>query len=198
MIFATSSGVPSRCRGICATIFSVPGDRIAVSISPGAMALTRIPCAPKSYAISRVKAASAAIGLGRDGGIVDQRMQLTVLEPALDLGDGDRGAVRIRQIDLDVILGTGFPGAFLREWVARAGDDPPAGAGESLHRRVADAAARAGQQQGAAGCVRHAGLIWCRSIFRDRAMPCSTARPVRSGGIPGDREAGTAARTRTR
>src|SRR5436853_46501 len=46
MIFATSSGVPSRCSGICcSTIFSVPGDRIEVSISPGAMALTRTPCA---------------------------------------------------------------------------------------------------------------------------------------------------------
>ena len=35
---ATSSGVPRRRIGICSsTIFSVPGDRIAVSISPGAM-----------------------------------------------------------------------------------------------------------------------------------------------------------------
>ena len=31
MILATSSGVPSRCSGICcSTIFSVPGDNIAV------------------------------------------------------------------------------------------------------------------------------------------------------------------------
>jgi hypothetical protein len=60
MIFATSSGVPSRCIGITSTIFSVPGESIAVSISPGAMALTRTPTAPKSWAISRVSAASAA------------------------------------------------------------------------------------------------------------------------------------------
>ena len=39
MILATSSGVPRRCIGICScTIFSVPGDRIEVSISPGAIA----------------------------------------------------------------------------------------------------------------------------------------------------------------
>ncbi len=47
-------------RNWCATIFSVPGDRIAVSISPGAMALTRMPSGPKSAAISRVSDASAA------------------------------------------------------------------------------------------------------------------------------------------
>ena len=39
---------------------SVPGDRIAVSTSPGAMALTRTPSGPKSCAISRVSAFSAA------------------------------------------------------------------------------------------------------------------------------------------
>src|SRR5260370_7915332 len=78
---------------------------------------------------------------------------MPVLEPGLDLGKADRGIGRIRQIDLVVILGTGFPGAFLRERVARTSDDPPACAGESLHGRMADAAACAGQQQGAAGVV---------------------------------------------
>ena len=43
------------------TISSVPGDRIAVSISPGAMAFTRTPCGPKSWAISRVSADNAAL-----------------------------------------------------------------------------------------------------------------------------------------
>ena len=47
--------------GICSsTILPVPGDRIAVSISPGEMALTRMPRGPKSAAISRVSAISAA------------------------------------------------------------------------------------------------------------------------------------------
>ena len=53
-------GAEAMQRNLCATIFSVPGDRIAVSISPGAMALTRMPSGPKSAAISRVSDASAA------------------------------------------------------------------------------------------------------------------------------------------
>ena len=48
-------------RDRSATILSVPGDRMAVSISPGAMALTRMPCGPKSAAISRVSEPSAAL-----------------------------------------------------------------------------------------------------------------------------------------
>ena len=39
---------------------AVPGDKIDVSISPGAIALQRTPCGPKSCAISRVSEASAA------------------------------------------------------------------------------------------------------------------------------------------
>ena len=41
-------------------MFSVPGERMLVSISPGAIELTRIPNGPKSNAISRVNAANAA------------------------------------------------------------------------------------------------------------------------------------------
>ena len=47
-------------NGIVSINLSVPGDRMAVSISPGAMALTRMPCGPKSAAISRVSEPSAA------------------------------------------------------------------------------------------------------------------------------------------
>ena len=61
MAFATSSGLPSRRMGNWSTILSVPGDRMAVSISPGEMALTRMPRGPKSAASSRVKAARAAL-----------------------------------------------------------------------------------------------------------------------------------------
>ena len=46
--------------GMSAISLSVPGDRIAVSISPGEMAFTRMPRGAKSAAISRVSAASAA------------------------------------------------------------------------------------------------------------------------------------------
>ena len=35
MALATSSGVPRRRSGICATNLSVPGDKMDVSISPG-------------------------------------------------------------------------------------------------------------------------------------------------------------------
>ena len=48
-------------HGICGDDFSVPGDRIGVSISPGEMALTLMPRGAKSAAISRVSAASAAL-----------------------------------------------------------------------------------------------------------------------------------------
>ena len=55
---------PSYQNGVAnithSTMRSVPGDRMAVSISPGEMALTRMPRGPKSAAISRVSAASAA------------------------------------------------------------------------------------------------------------------------------------------
>ena len=46
----------------------------------------------------------AAFGLGRDRGIVDQRVQLAVVEPPLDLGDRRIGVAGIGEIDLDVIL----------------------------------------------------------------------------------------------
>ncbi len=62
MAYATSSGLPRRCIGMSRrTISSVPGDRMEVSISPGAMALTRTSCGPNSQAISRVSAAKAAL-----------------------------------------------------------------------------------------------------------------------------------------
>ena len=61
--FATSSVVPRRRIGMSrSTISEVRGDSIAVSISPGAIALTRTPVHAKSTAISRVRAASEALG----------------------------------------------------------------------------------------------------------------------------------------
>src|SRR5690606_20721795 len=58
---STTQDRPRRRSGIDSTSLSVPGDRIEVSISPGAIALTRMPCGPKSAAISRLSAASAAL-----------------------------------------------------------------------------------------------------------------------------------------
>src|SRR6202023_23737 len=90
----------------------------------------------------------------------------------LDVGDGGEGRVFVGEIDLDVVLGAHRPRAVFREGVARAGDDAPSGGGEALDGGMADAAARSGEQQGAAGlvggggCVRHgADLV---GLFADR------------------------------
>ena len=57
--------------------------------------------------------------------------------------DRSNGVVGVREIDLDMIFRTRGPGTILRERMARAGDNAPAGAGKSLDSRVADSAARA-------------------------------------------------------
>src|SRR5205823_5753845 len=80
-------------------------------------------------------------------------MQVTMAKPPLDLGDRLARVVGIGKVDLDVVLGAGLPRALLGERMARAGDHPPAGAGEADDGRMPDAAARAGQQQGAARLV---------------------------------------------
>ena len=62
MVRATSKVVPKRFIGTKSlTIFSVPGDKMSVLISPGAIAFTRTPSEPYSCANSRVKAAKAAL-----------------------------------------------------------------------------------------------------------------------------------------
>ena len=119
--------------------------------------------------------ARAAVGLRRDRGVVDERVQLAVFEAALDLGDRVRGVRDVAEVDLDVILGPGFPRTVFRERMARAGDDAPARGREALHRRMPDAAAGAGQQQRAArrwwlalgiGLVSSAAHVAARSILR--------------------------------
>ncbi len=60
MVPATSCGMPSRFNGMRGNRTAVSGDSIAVSISPGATALTRTPILAKSAAISRVRADNAA------------------------------------------------------------------------------------------------------------------------------------------
>ena len=57
----------------------------------------------------------AAVGLGRDRGVVDQRVQLVAVEPALDLLDRFQRVGLVGEIDLDVVLGAGVPRAVLRE-----------------------------------------------------------------------------------
>ena len=87
MTSATSSGVPRRRIGICSsTILSVPGDRIEVSISPGAMALTRMP-RPRNRAPSR-----ASGGQRRLRGGVGRPAKGWTRLPAIE-GDVDHGAL---------------------------------------------------------------------------------------------------------
>src|SRR5262249_27490581 len=98
-------------------------------------------------------------------------MKLSAFEPALDLIDGRSRVLFVGEIDLKVILRARIPRALLRKRMTRAGDDPPAGTGETDHRRMPDAAACAGQQQGAARLVcagRHRGSI---SRIKPRLRP---------------------------
>ena len=131
----------------------------------------------------------AAFGLGRDRGVVDQRMQLAVIEPRLDQGNRRIGARGVGEIDLDVILRSHLPRAVFRKAVARAGDHAPAGGGEALHRRVPDAAACAGQQQGAArvvgGGIRHQVLTDTSAPWSTRAPSASRRNSTRSCSLNG-------------
>ena len=95
----------------------------------------------------------AALGLGRDCGVVDQRMQLAIVQALLDLVDCRKRAIRIGEIDLDVVLRAHLPRAVLRKCMTRAGDDAPAGGREALDGEMADAAARPGQEQRTARLV---------------------------------------------
>ncbi len=91
----------------------------------------------------------AALALGRDGGVADQRVEAPVLglEPLPHLADGAQRVGRVGEIDLDVILRPHLPGAVLGEGVARAGDHAPARRGEALDGSVADAARGTGEDQ---------------------------------------------------
>ncbi|MCY1378075.1 hypothetical protein D9M69_656800 [compost metagenome] len=90
---------------------------------------------------------AAALVLGRDAGVVDQRMQQPafLFQPLADFGNGGADVTLVGEIDLDVIVGTGWPRAIVGKCLARAGDDAPAFARKALHRRMADAAAGSGQ-----------------------------------------------------
>src|SRR5690606_29743380 len=77
-------------------------------------------------------------------------------QPVTDFRHRDADILGIGQIDLDMIFGPGRPWAILRESLPGAGDDAPSFHGKTLHRRMADAAARPGQNDGLpAVCMRH-------------------------------------------
>src|ERR1043166_1905570 len=123
-------------------------------------------------------------------------MKLAAFEPPLDLRNRRKRVLLVREIDLDVILRPGLPRAFLRKRMTRAGDDAPAGTGETDHRGVPDATAGPGEQQGAARLICAGGHRGSR--VTDKAASCSRCRPVRHAGTRRDHAAGTDDRASTR
>src|SRR5690606_36112698 len=91
----------------------------------------------------------AAGAFGADSGIVDQRFQprALILQALAHLLDGAQCILRIRQIDLDMVLRPHLPRAILWEWLARASNHPPSGGGEPLYGGVANPARGAGKNQ---------------------------------------------------
>ncbi len=83
--------------------------------------------------------------LGRNGGVIDQRVQPPAGHP-LDLWQRIPHNVDIRQIELDVVTLATWPRTARIEHVARDGQHAPAGAAEALDGGVTYTAARAGQQ----------------------------------------------------
>src|SRR4030095_17088685 len=89
--------------------------------------------------------------LGRDRGIVHQRIEPSATQAVADVFDTAADVARIGKVDLHVVLVAAWPRAERAERLARYGDHPPAAGAEFLHRGVADAAAWAGAPQGACG-----------------------------------------------
>ena len=94
--------------------------------------------------------ALAGLRLRGDRRVVDERVELVVIEPPLDLCDRLARALGIGKIDLDVVLGSHLPWAVFWKRVARAGNHAPAGGGEALDGRMPNAAARSGKKERAA------------------------------------------------
>ena len=88
----------------------------------GAKKLTRNTWLQVSMSVSIGAEPRAAVGLRRDRGVVDQRVQLVVLQPLADFRNRARGVGVVGEVDLDVILRarrpTGsLPGKACREQV---------------------------------------------------------------------------------
>src|SRR4051794_30353816 len=107
-------------------------------------------------------------------------MQHAAFETVADVGDRAGGISGGGEVDLDVVLRARVPRTILREWMSRAGDDAPAGRGETDHGGMADAAARSGQEQRTArrvGRLRHEGLSgWSMIRIRRAALGQSVQR----------------------
>src|SRR5690606_18063547 len=137
--------------------------------------------------IDRVHALAVA-ELGRDGGIVDQRMQLAALpfEAMTDFSDGDADVFLVGEVHLDVVFRSGRPWAVFGERLPRTGDDAPPFARKALDGGMADAAARARQHDGFSdvrlGHVSISGRTCSRTKTRLRApfaRPAGNSQPKR-------------------
>ncbi len=120
--------------------------------------------------------------LGRDAGIVDERVERAVAdEPRRLLGEAlDLG--RIAKVGRDVVRPVGIALAFGRHVLARGGDDVPAGGAEALHRRMADAAACAGEEQGFARGSGHGGSLREETLDRPACALAAIGRGARAAG----------------
>src|SRR5262245_10340566 len=76
--------------------------------------------------LDRIEPGAVAL-LGRDRGIVDERVEARALrlQALLDLGDRIPDRLRVTKIGLDVIFRTRIPGAVLRKGMARYRDRAP-------------------------------------------------------------------------
>ena len=59
----------------------------------------------------------ATVGLWRDCSVIDQRVQFMALDSSPDLLDRRARVGFVGKINLDVILGPGFPRAIFRKWM---------------------------------------------------------------------------------
>ncbi len=134
---------------------------------------------------------AAVLALGRDGGVVHQRIEPAAGEARADLLDAAADIDRIGEVELHVVLAAARPRAERAEGLARDGDDPPAAGAEFLDRRMADAAACAGQNQGPdivarEGCIHGLDPTPLPSRFADDIRRhVSTATPRRATSLWG-------------
>ena len=92
----------------------------------------------------------AVLALGREAGVVDQRVQRALAEQLEQAVDRELELLDLGQIGGDVGVAVAAR-AFRRHRVARAGHDAPALMDEVHRRGVADAAAGAGDEHGLVG-----------------------------------------------
>src|SRR4029077_2588664 len=125
----------------------------------------------------------ATVGLWRDCSVIDQRVQFMALDPSPDLLDRRDRVGFVGKINLDVILGPGFPRAIFRKWMPRTRNDAPPRSREAFDRRVTDTAACSGEEQRAArlGRLRTGHVVSGMGLACDRQVDASSRIEPRLG-----------------